>query len=107
MIDNIPDLSLLPSSWKGSDLSKKKDLWIKNFSYQELTELETATFKYLKSRKDLSLMKLKDFSLPTLSGYLTKLQQELKYGLGFQLLKGIPAEKYNIQQLATNEKIEM
>ena len=101
MISNIPDLSLLPTSWKGSDLSKNKDLWIKTFSYQEISELENATFKFLKSKKDLSMMKLKDFTLPTLSSYLTKLQEDLKNGLGFKLLKGIQAEKYNIKQLAT------
>ena len=100
MINNIPDLSLLPASWKGIDLSKNKSLWVKTFSNQEILELENATFKFLKSKKDLSQMKRKEFILPTLSNDLIKLQKELMNGLGFKLLKGIPTEKYNIKQLA-------
>ncbi len=100
MINSIPNLSSLPSSWKGNYLTKNKKLWTKKFSDKEILELENATFNFLKSNNDLSKINLKNFVLPTLSVYLKKLQEELKNGLGFKLLRGIPTEKYNIKQSA-------
>ncbi|HEY4747689.1 MAG TPA: TauD/TfdA family dioxygenase, partial [Steroidobacteraceae bacterium] len=40
------------------------------------------------------------FPLPTLSGYLAGLGDELRFGRGFLLLRGLPRERYSLDDLA-------
>ena len=100
MINKIPNLSNLPAAWKGEYLSKNENIWIKEFNNKEIIELENEANKFLKTNNDLSNINSKNFYLPNLSDYLTKIREELKNGIGFKLLRGIPVEKYDIKQLA-------
>ncbi len=95
MINKIPNLSNLPAAWKGEYLSKNENIWIKEFNNKEIIELENEANKFLKTNNDLSNINSKNFYLPNLSDYLTKIREELKNGIGFKLLRGIPVEKYD------------
>ncbi len=101
MINKIPDLSSLPISWKGEYLHKNQNIWIKTFEKKEILELENASFKFLKTKNDLSKINVNNFNLPTLSSYFINLREELKNGIGFKLLRGLPIEKYEMKELAT------
>ena len=97
---NIPDLSSLAVSWKGEHLSKNQSIWLKEFNKKEIVELENASLNFLKTNENLSEINIKNFILPTLSNFLISLRDELKNGIGFKLLRGIPVKKYKIKQLA-------
>ena len=98
---NIPDLSNLKIAWKGKYLSKNQHLWIKEFSTEEISEIENAAFNFLKLNDNLANINQKNFYLPKISKFLFKLREELINGIGFKLLRGIPIEKYNMKELAT------
>ena len=100
MKNNIPDLSELSISWKGKSLSKNQKSWMKIFEKKEIIELENALKNYLKNDEDISKINRKNFNLPNLSKFLINLGNELKHGLGFYLLRGLPIEKYKIKELA-------
>ena len=97
---NIPDLSSLAVSWKGEHLSKNQSIWVKEFNKKEIVELENASLNFLKTNENLSEINIKNFILPTLSNFFISLRDELKNGIGFKLLRGIPVKKYKIKQLA-------
>ena len=101
MINKIPNLSNLPAAWKGEHLSNNEKIWIKEFNNNEIIELENAAKKFLKTNNDLSNINLNNFYLPNLSDFFTTIREELKHGIGFKLLRGLPVKKYDIKQLAT------
>lgn len=101
MINKIPNLSNLPAAWKGEHLSNNEKIWIKEFNNNEIIELENAAKKFLKTNNDLSNINLNNFYLPNLSDFFKTIREELKHGIGFKLLRGLPVKKYDIKQLAT------
>lgn len=68
---------------------------------QEIAEVEAATARAIDSGLDPIGLTAADFPLPTLSRRLGALNQELLFGRGFALLRGMPVAGWSKRQAAT------
>ncbi len=90
----LTDILEVPAAWYGRELSKTDD-WIVHFTEEDLTEIEAAFEVAEKSGKETRDLLPTDFPLPTLSRKMDVWRNEIKTGRGFQVLRGIPVEKWS------------
>ena len=85
-----------PAAWRGAELDPSD--WIREFTDAEIAELEAA----LAGTRGLAIGAIgaADFALPTLAPVLRRLQGEVVEGRGFGLLRGLPVERYEIEDTA-------
>ena len=89
------------SSWIGKEISQQKDSWLIQLDDNTIQELEKAAEYYLSLNKDIGEIKATDFPLPNFSLHLQTLHEKLLHGIGFEVLRGLPIEKYNQKTVAT------
>lgn len=94
---NIPDGKIdNPSLWRGDDLIRNED-WIVHLSPDMIAEIDDALEAVKARGLQPPAFGRSDFPLPrtgkVLSGYL----EELETGRGFNLLRGLPVEKYTTE----------
>lgn len=89
-----------PSAWRGEDLAASS-AWIHAFTLSELSELHRALARVHARALTLPEIGRDDFPLPTLGPRLEALRGELLHGRGFVLLRGVPMERYALEDAAT------
>jgi hypothetical protein len=89
-----------PAAWRGEEL-RHSEAWIHAFTPSELSELHRALARVHARALTLSEVRREDFPLPTLGPRLEALRQELLHGRGFVLLRGLPMERYALEDAAT------
>ena len=87
-----------PSAWVGADL-RSSESWIYELSQTQINELDKALQAVDATGLDAPVITKEHFPLPTLSKTIADLAHEVEEGRGFQILRGIPVEKYNYQQM--------
>lgn len=90
-----------PSAWKGTELSSQPEKWIYHLSQDEIAQIEAATEAATATGKNMADMTRADFPLPTFSGTLETIRQNLLDGYGFILIRGFPTGRYPIARNAT------
>src|SRR5881296_1238976 len=87
-------------AWLGRDMAASTE-WIRPLSATAVAELDTALRAV--ERRGLAWPKFgaQDFPLPTLSRELAAVGEELENGRGFVLLRGLPVERYTLDELKT------
>lgn len=88
-----------PSAWKGSQLRDQQD-WIQRLTDRQIAELEDAVAHSKKDRIALIELTREVFPLPTLGPLLDELRADILRGRGFVLLRGIPVERYEMEDIA-------
>ena len=88
-----------PSAWRGEDL-RRTDGWVHTFTPSELSELHRALARVHARALTLPEIGRDDFPLPTLGPRLEALREELLHGRGFALLRGLPMERYALEDAA-------
>ncbi|MBV8152319.1 MAG: TauD/TfdA family dioxygenase [Candidatus Eremiobacteraeota bacterium] len=86
-----------PVAWSGSEL-ERDTRWIRRLSPVEIEELERALERV--RHKEPEAIRRADFPLPTLSGTLAAVAEELENGTGLTLLRGIPIERHAERDVA-------
>lgn len=86
-------------AWRGAALAQGRS-WSYEFTNAEIDELEAAATPLDASGVDLLDIRADHFPLPTLGPKLTAWRQEVLHGCGFQLLRGIPLQRYTLRQAA-------
>ena len=81
------------SAWMGDDM-RKNDNWIHVLSADEIADLDQALRGVQKRGLEMADVTKADFPLPVLGSFLTELENEVRSGRGFYLLRGIPVERY-------------
>ncbi len=89
-----------PSAWYGPDLKNSTD-WIYQLSDGDIAEIEAAMKPLAAREADIAQLTQADFPLPTLGPKLKELCNEVLNGRGFQLMRGLPVERYSIRESAT------
>jgi hypothetical protein len=89
-----------PSAWRGEELARSP-AWTHTFSPSELSELHRALARVHARGLTLPEIGRDDFPLPTLGPRLEALRRELLHGRGFVLLRGLPMERYALEDAAT------
>ena len=84
-----------PSVWRGADLARRPEEWIRIFSPAELAELADAIRAFRAGGADLAQIAPSNFPLPTLGPVLKKILRELLEGRGFAMLRGLPVGSYS------------
>ncbi len=86
-----------PAVWYGRELARDES-WIYRLSPKALAEVDAA-LQAVKAR-GLALEEIgkADFQLPTFAAELTAVGEELEWGRGFVLLRGLPAERYTAEE---------
>lgn len=85
------------AAWRGADLKDRQE-WQRRFSTQEIEELEAA----LAACSHLALEEItrERFPLPRLSRALQGVYEEVVFGRGFILLRGLPLDSWTREQAA-------
>jgi len=89
-----------PAVWQGSRIDLREE-GVRTLSAAENDEIDAA-LSHLRSLGDIDFPDIAPdtFPLPTLGGYLAGLGDELRYGRGFLLLRGLPREHYSVDDTA-------
>ena len=89
-----------PAAWVGSDIKHSTDQWITELSTDQIAELEAAADHYVSLNRDIGEISKDAFPLPTFARHLARLQAKLTSGIGFELIRGLPIERYSRQKSA-------
>lgn len=85
-----------PAAWIGADMATHPDRWQRAWSAREVAEIEAAAEAFLHSGKEIGQITAADFPLPTVTEVLADLREQLKDGIGFALLTGLPVQGYPV-----------
>ena len=91
----IPKHIDIPAAWYGDELKNNTDLWSYQLSSEEIGELENAALDFNESGEPIGTISKKSFFLPSFGPFLAELKNELREGLGFKLIRGLPVERYD------------
>jgi hypothetical protein len=89
-----------PGAWLGSQIDYRAD-GMHVLSTDEIAEIDAA-LRHLLSLGEVDFPEITaaTFPLPTLSGFLVRLGEDLRFGRGFLLLRGLPLERYSSDDVA-------
>ena len=97
----LPPEQTGPAAWYGPEIAKRDD-WSMPLSAPEIAEIEAASNALIARQADIAAITARDFPLPTLAAKLTaRVDSEVLNGRGFILLRGLPVERWTMQQAAT------
>ena len=86
--------------WEGSRIDLREE-GVRVLTPTEIGEIDAA-LRHLHSLREIDFPEItpQSFPLPTLGAYLAGLGDELRFGRGFLLLRGLPRERYSLDDLA-------
>ena len=89
------------AAWRGEDLARHPEKWIHGLTPAEITEIDRAIASVKAAGTAFDRISPATFPLPTLGKTLReKLDKQLLNGLGFWLVRGLPVERYSIEESA-------
>lgn len=86
--------------WLGSVLQSDSS-WVYSLTESDVSELDRSLRRVESKRLKLEEIKRADFPLPTLAPKLRELLADLKLGLGFFVVRGLPVDRYSDEAAAT------
>jgi hypothetical protein len=89
-----------PAAWRGSRIDYREQ-GLHVLSGREIAEIDDA-LRHLKSLGEMDFPEIAPemFPLPTLGPFLARLAETLGTGRGFLLLRGLPRERYSLDEMA-------
>lgn len=90
----------IPAAWKGAEMAANPSRWQSTLTGAEIAELEQAADAYLSRNHTVGAMTVEEFPLPTLAPRLKALRETLLHGVGFELIRGLPVDRYGIETAA-------
>jgi hypothetical protein len=88
-----------PTAWIGPKL-QPEDFQIR-LGRADIEDLERATRQVLAAGKKWGEFEREDFDLPVFGPRLREIEQRLRTGLGFVLIKGVPVQRYSLDEIKT------
>ena len=82
-----------PAAWRGAELEGDRARWIHVLSAAEIDELDRAVAQT--RGKAVAALSRWDFPLPSLGPRLVKIRDEVARGIGVQVLRGVPVERWS------------
>lgn len=87
------------AAWYGAKLAGS-DEWIYRLTAADIAEIEAAMAGVRQRGLEIGQVRRQDFPLPALGSALTEIQNQVVNGRGFVLIKGLPVERYGIDEAA-------
>jgi hypothetical protein len=81
------------AEWRAGDIADREQ-WTYRLSSADIAELEAALAHARSRRDDVLDIAREDFPLPTLADKIQQFERELIDGRGYQLISGLPVERY-------------
>ena len=91
----------IPAAWYGDEMMVNKNLWIYNLTEIDIAELEHAADSFNNLSLPLGKISKENFPLPKFADFLQKTQNELRDGIGFKLIRGLPVSRYEPKTYST------
>lgn len=101
VLDDIPDRFDGPAAWLGRDMSERRDEWLVELSDDQIADLESAARHYLSLGRDVGEITAADFPLEAFGEHLQALKEKLLHGIGFEVIRGLPVDRYDQRLAAT------
>ena len=86
-----------PSAWMGSALEPHQ--WQMRLTDAEIEDLDRAMRSVMESGKPWGNFGREEFTVPVFGQRLVAIEEQLRNGLGFVLLRGLPVQRYSIDEL--------
>lgn len=87
-----------PAVWRGPEIAAKGD-WIRRLSDSEIAELGAALAIVRDAGLTMEALTAEQFPLPEVGPVLAEVRRELEHGRGFQVLRGFPVHRYDMDDL--------
>ncbi|MEK9718834.1 MAG: TauD/TfdA family dioxygenase, partial [Candidatus Puniceispirillum sp.] len=91
----------ITAAWYGADLATRPELWVYDLSVADIAALEAAAHSFRQTGMPLGTINKKTFPLDGFAVFLAKMQSDLRDGIGFRLLRGLPVADYDAETYAT------
>lgn len=86
------------SVWLAKDLTRLSD-WVFQYPKQTLKEIDASLAQVKAAGKRFEDVSAEDFPLESLGQKLDDIKDEIANGRGFMVMRGLPAEKYTLEEL--------
>lgn len=100
ILDLIPERLDTPSAWVGAEMLQNPGRWLVDLSADDIAQLDRAAEHYLSLGKDIGEITAGDFPLDAFGAYLERLREKLIHGVGVEVLRGLPVQRYSKQKAA-------
>lgn len=102
MLDpTLPESFTGPSAWTGRDLANAPEQWLVELTPDDIADLEQAARHYLSLGRDIGEITRVAFPLQSFGTHLERLGAKLLHGIGVEVLRGLPIERYSQEMAAT------
>lgn len=98
MVTTMPEVLEPSCEWSAEDVADPAQ-WTQQLTATEIAEIDAAIEIARAKSSDLLEIGKADFPLPTLGARLKRIEHELMYGRGFVLIRGLPRERYDNDQM--------
>jgi hypothetical protein len=85
--------------WRGSDFGSPS-AFTHQLTDAEVIEIDSAVQRAADRKIDTVAIGKHNFELPQLGKYLTQVRDDILHGRGFTVIRGLPVERYSIEQTA-------
>ena len=99
-LDALPPMQSPEQAWYGADMSSSNE-WIFTLTDAHIAEIDAATQPLVERDAAIAQIVRSDFPLPTLGQELERLRYDIIEGRGFALIRGLPVDRYRIEEAAT------
>ena len=89
-----------PSAWYGPNMVDRSDEWLYELSESDIAEIDAAVAALAESETPILEVGRENFLLATLGKQLDEIQDEVVNGRGFVLIRGLPVDRYTIEEAA-------
>ncbi|KAI8235334.1 Taurine hydroxylase-like protein SAT17 [Colletotrichum sp. SAR 10_99] len=97
--ESMPEAIVGRTVWTKEDLEADTSRWLRDFTPDEVTHIESAVHDIEKNNLQLSEVDKSTFILPTSFAYtLASVRDELINGIGFVVLRGLPVHSWTTRQ---------
>lgn len=96
----LRDIMTAASAWKGPELHADTS-WIHRMDDEEIAEIDRAFQEVKKRGLAWGAFGKELFPLPRFAAKLARVDQEIRHGRGFVLIKGFPVKRYTVDELKT------
>jgi len=97
---DLPDFNDSPAAWHGTEMAQQPQRWTWQLTAGQVANLDDTVARLDASSRDIVTLTAADAPLPRIANQLAKLKQDLLFGLGFCLIRGVPVERYSLRQAA-------
>jgi hypothetical protein len=95
---SMPEVLEPSCEWSAEDVADPAQ-WTEQLTAIEISEIDAAIEVARTKSRDLLEIGKADFPLPTLGARLKRIEHDLMYGRGFVLIRGLPRERYDNDQM--------